>query len=244
MLISHSKKFIYTKTIKTASTSVELYFEEYCKPDHTKNQEAGLSCKTQISENGIIGYRGRSIFKKEWYEHMPAKKIFDNLKSDVWDKYFKFCTVRNPYDKLISGFFHLEQSITDYPFKAKLKKIKNNIFKWPSNIILCEFEGDNPIERFRSWLKNGGGINDRDKYLIDGKVCIDHFIRYEYLHDDIRSVCDKLDIEFTSDKLPTIKYGLRSNQFQINDFYDRDTIEIVKKNYHFEIEKFGYLPPK
>ena len=30
MLISHRKQFIYTKTYKTAGTSVEVYFEPYC----------------------------------------------------------------------------------------------------------------------------------------------------------------------------------------------------------------------
>ena len=34
MLISHKYKFIYLKTIKTASTSVEAYFERFCMPEN------------------------------------------------------------------------------------------------------------------------------------------------------------------------------------------------------------------
>jgi hypothetical protein len=30
MLVSHQRKFIYTKTVKTAGSSVESYFEPYC----------------------------------------------------------------------------------------------------------------------------------------------------------------------------------------------------------------------
>jgi len=33
MLVSHRKKFIYTKTAKTAGTSVESYFEPFCLPE-------------------------------------------------------------------------------------------------------------------------------------------------------------------------------------------------------------------
>lgn len=33
MLISHRKRFIFTKTAKTAGTSVESYFEQYCMPE-------------------------------------------------------------------------------------------------------------------------------------------------------------------------------------------------------------------
>ncbi|KPA10844.1 hypothetical protein MHK_008953, partial [Candidatus Magnetomorum sp. HK-1] len=33
MLVSHRHKFIYTKTFKTAGTSVESYFEPFCMND-------------------------------------------------------------------------------------------------------------------------------------------------------------------------------------------------------------------
>jgi len=33
MLVSHLKKFIFIKSMKTASTSVEVYFERYCVAD-------------------------------------------------------------------------------------------------------------------------------------------------------------------------------------------------------------------
>ena len=33
MLVSHRYKFIYTKTRKTAGSSVESYFEPFCMPD-------------------------------------------------------------------------------------------------------------------------------------------------------------------------------------------------------------------
>ena len=32
MLVSHARKFIYTKTLKTAGTSVEVFLEPYCRP--------------------------------------------------------------------------------------------------------------------------------------------------------------------------------------------------------------------
>ncbi len=35
MLVSHSKKFIFLKTMKTAGTSVEIYLERYCVPSDT-----------------------------------------------------------------------------------------------------------------------------------------------------------------------------------------------------------------
>ncbi len=33
MIISHSKKFIFLRTIKTASSSVEIFLSQFCRND-------------------------------------------------------------------------------------------------------------------------------------------------------------------------------------------------------------------
>ena len=102
MLISHRKRFIFIKTVKTAGTSVESYFEKYCMPEgewqeaHTRDE--------YVSEEGIIGYRGPDASSSTWYNHMSAQKLLDLAGRDIWDSYFKFTVIRNPFDKLISAF--------------------------------------------------------------------------------------------------------------------------------------------
>ena len=79
MLVSHIKKFIFTKTAKTAGTSVESYFKEYCMPEG--EWEESHNCSESVSDAGVIGFRGkRNTFvptwhKHRWYDHMSAKKI-------------------------------------------------------------------------------------------------------------------------------------------------------------------------
>jgi hypothetical protein len=54
MLVSHQRKFIYTKTVKTAGSSVESYFEPYCiSPEEYPLHRPG---ELHESEQGIIGY--------------------------------------------------------------------------------------------------------------------------------------------------------------------------------------------
>src|SRR5438034_9985645 len=99
MLVSHRKQFIYTKTIKTGGTSVEAYFEPYCFPDR---EYEFLHARPQYaSETGIVGFRGlkRPDDGIEWYNHMPAAEIKARLGEDVWNRYVKFCVVRDPFDK-------------------------------------------------------------------------------------------------------------------------------------------------
>jgi hypothetical protein len=56
MLIGHRKKFIYTKTAKTAGISIESYFENFCMPENT--WKFSNSREEYVSKEGIIGYRG------------------------------------------------------------------------------------------------------------------------------------------------------------------------------------------
>jgi hypothetical protein len=99
------------------------------------------------------------------------------------------------------------------------------------------------IELFRSWIKNGGEILDKNKFMIDGEVCVDYFIRFEHLHEDMKHVCDRLSIPFEPSNIPEFKKGVRKHIIPIKDFYDEATIKIVQEKYAWDINKFGYKIP-
>lgn len=233
MLISHRKKFIYTKTVKTAGTSVESYFEKYCMPEGEWVFTGGR--EEYISSDGIIGYRGIDARGKKWRNHMPAKEIRNNISIPIWDSYFKFCVIRNPFDKLISGFYFFEKQKQNPKLQANRQ---SEISQSLDNI-----NDEGPIERFRSWIKNGEAVIDRDKYLIDQEICVDYFIKYEELENEIKHVCGVLDVPFEPERIPKMKAGVRNREIPIRQFYDEETIEIVKRMYQFELEEFKYSIP-
>ncbi len=241
MLISHRKCFIFTKTVKTAGTSVESYFEQFCMPEGEWQQSH--SREEYISEEGIIGYRGQSTEEKKWYNHMSAKNIRDLIGQEIWDRYYKFTVVRNPFDKLISGFyFHRKYNKKRYSKVQRLIAYARSILNIGG--IFDRVQKKKEIELFRSWIKNGGEILDRNKFMIDGELCVDYFIRFENLHGDIKHVCDRLSIPFDPSRIPEFKKGVRKHIIPIQDFYDNETRQIVEEKYAWEIEKFGYDLPK
>ena len=61
-----------------------------------------------MSDSGIVGYRGTSPGGNEWFNHMPAEAIKARIGHEIWDSYFKFCVVRNPFEKLVSAFHFFE----------------------------------------------------------------------------------------------------------------------------------------
>ena len=105
VLISHIYKFIYIKNVKVAGTSVEAFFEKYCmNPNEEYKQQEERD--EYITEYGIIGSR-KNGKAKIMGGHLDIKKIKKYLGIETFKRYFKFCVVRNPYDKMVSLFhFH------------------------------------------------------------------------------------------------------------------------------------------
>ena len=100
MLVSHVKKFIYLKAHKVGGTSIEVLLEKFCRndgktPEHKSDE--------YVSEYGIVGnrYHGKKTVGLYSNHTLPddlRKKIGD----DIYNSYFKICSIRNPYDLMVS----------------------------------------------------------------------------------------------------------------------------------------------
>lgn len=230
MLISHRYKFIYTKTVKTAGTSTESYFERFCLPDgeweELHNREA------YESEYGVIGHRGKIDGRNvKWYNHMPAEEIKNLVGDDIWNSYYKFCSIRNPWDKVISAYFHFGKN---YKFKTGrkiLQRLRHPTFSPQQH-------------RFLSWLKKGRYPIDRDKYLIDGKTCIDKFIRFESMEADMMEICRTLGLPWNDAWLPHFKGEKRNRSVTPQDLYTKPAHEVIEQQYEYEIQAFNYSYPQ
>jgi hypothetical protein len=210
MLISHRKKFIYTKTVKTAGTSVEVFFEKWClPPGKWKLQHARPAYR---GKTGIIGGRGEHV-SLPWYNHMPASHIKNQISEDVWNNYFKFCVIRNPFDKAVSAFYFLHDKTAGVgEFREWLMRVG------AKNAIL-----------------------DRDRYMIGGEICVDYFIKYEKLFEGICEVCKRLKIPQPSrSSIPKLKTGRRRRGIILRDYYDKRCLRMIENIFRFELQHFGY----
>ena len=190
-----------------------------------------------VSDTGIIGFRGSRAKQRTWYNHMPALSIREQIGHEIWNRYFKFTTIRNPYDKLISYFSSKLAKKQNYnPSKRALAFARRTL---DLGKPIDRIRGHTEVELFRSWIEKGGDCIDREKYMIDNEVCMDFFIRFEYLHEDIRHVCNQLGLPFEPQRLPEFKKGKRT-QRPIKDYYDERTRQIVEAKYAWELREFNY----
>jgi hypothetical protein len=234
MLVSHRRNFIYTKTFKTAGTSVEVHFEPYCVPvDENWTMSHGRD--ERVSKAGIVGYRGSNWKQATWWNHMPAREIRDRLGPDKWESYFKFCVVRNPFDKAVSNFYYTTGEKNPKGWFQQAKWRVRSAFRQKS-VQFLQFE-------FERWLWHGGLGVDRDKYMIDGEFCVDDFIFFEHLEEDVRRICERLSLPFDSDRLPRLKTSQRPKTYSTHEHYTPAAVEMVASAFDVEIETFGYAFP-
>ena len=234
MLVSHRKRFIFTKTLKTAGTSVESYFEPYCMPEGTWEQSHER--EEHVSEAGVIGYRGSSAAQPQWYNHMPAVRIRELVGTEVWNDYYKFTTIRNPFDKMVSGFHMYER-------RASRASVGRKLSRWVGLTLRAgpPPRPDRPAPvRFRHWVRSGGALLDRDKYMIGGAECLDGYVRYEHLSEDLARVCEHLGLAFEPERLPSFKSGNRPSGLSVVEYYDEPSERAVRELYAWEIDRFGY----
>jgi len=216
-LVSHRYNFIYIKNKKVAGTSVEAFFEKYCV-DPKKKIKYTHSTTVKKSKFGIVGNRW-TRHKGKWYGHQNAANIKRNLGEKKFDKYFKFCVVRNPWDRMVSLYHWNTRNRNRKRFTQFIKKIHKELRnKTVAPIYLCY-----------------------DLYSINNKSVCDDYIKFENLEEGIIRVCKKLGItDYNVKELPHFKKNSKKEKTHYREYYNEETKQIVAKLHEEEIKLFGY----
>lgn len=218
VLVSHSHRFIFFKSRKTASTSVEAYFEPYCLPGDTAAVEQFRD--EYIGETGIIGCRLGRTERAEatWEAHMRASKILRLLGPTRFFRYFRFTTVRNPFAKYLSAFRYRMRNtpeILSAPFPEQRKA-------------------------FNTWIREGQGHpRDRNTFTIGPLRVANAYIRSEHLATDMTAVCKRLNLPVETERLPHFK-KMSAPEQHYSDYFDETSQRVVARRHRWEIEAFGY----
>lgn len=219
MIASHRHRFVFVKTRKTASTSIELALSRICGPDDVvtpvlpEDEELRASLGGVAPQNVAISSRWRprdylrvaTGRRPRFFNHMPARLIRRYLPE--WDDYLTFTVERNPWDRLASAFRFANQRGRRYT-------------------TMADFLTSDEVSRFDNW----------PLYTIDNRVAVDHIARYEDLDDGLEAIWRKLGID--PGPLPHAKATGGDRPYR--DWYDDETTQRVADLYPREINYFGW----
>ena len=153
MIISYSKNFIFIHLDKCGGTSIEQAIKPYLSKEDI--QVGGLTPDVDQNE---LNYFNKYNFGK----HATAKDIKHNFKKE-WDNMYKFTTVRDPQEMLISLYYYIENHFkekNDDPFFPLYHNSLNNEYPLDSFIKYVIENPFSSIRTFSSRLDNSVEIFD------------------------------------------------------------------------------------
>lgn len=153
---------------------------------------------------------------KKQHGHITAVEVRDVVGKDIWQNYFTFSFVRNPWDRFVSKYFFYYR---DNP---------GMISRWREGMpkVLASSR-----ERDRLLMKQ------QATFLCDeaGQCMVDYVGRYESLADNFKEISATIGIpEQTLDELNASRHEAYPNN------YDDRLKEAVRKWYSDDVELFDY----
>lgn len=219
-MISLEKNFLFIHVPKTGGNSVQKTLIKYSDDKIVK-----INPKYH---DGIEDFEIRND-KYKIHKHYTLTQYKSVLSPSIYDKVYKFTTIRNPWERMISFYFSPHRNTKKWDKKKflyllyKVSTLRNFIVTKSDNKALRK------IEDLKYILKCPSKPLDSE---------IDFILRYENLEEDFNFVCNKLGIKDA--KLPTLN---KSEREHYANYYDKTLIEIVRKKFWEEIEfgdyKFG-----
>ena len=148
--------------------------------------------------------------------HAPIRTAINLMPGDLFSSYFKFAFVRNPWDRIVSEY----EFVRNYNLHPRHRKVA-------AMGCLVDF--------IHFQRKRDGAF--QLKLLVDaaGELAVDFVGRFERLAEDFEEVIRCIDIE-----IEPLGHLNRSRAHDYRDYYSTESIDLVARYWHDEIELFGY----
>lgn len=228
MRLSHTHEFIFFSNPKTGSESVRKLLDPY-------SDVAGVPMWQRTEE-------------QPFYTHIKPVEVREilNERGFDYDEYFTFTFVRNPWARMVSLYEMIFGDRREYGLTGRLPKLVRNALRiHPSPA------------GFRKWLRSvrpygpgAGGPSDQrwrvygtyniQHYAGDGEgnLIVDQIIRLEDINIALPRLLSEIGLpESAGRSVPRVNSRRHATY---ETYYDDDAIELVRRRYEYEIERFGY----
>ena len=205
MIISHRHKFIFFAVPKTATHTIREALRQHTDDGDWEQQ---------------VLY-GKQFFPmpeiaRLQHGHISAEQIRPHLDADMWDGYFKFGFVRNPFDRFVSTCFFLNREDPTFANNA-VSFMKERIGR----------------ERFQKRVL----VRPQHQQLCwsNGDIALDYVGRYDSLQQSYDEICERIGF-------PGTKLGVKnsSKHSTFDTYYDADLRQRVASFYAEDLRIFDY----
>lgn len=224
MILSHKHKFVFIANGKTGTTSIE-------------------SALSSCNEGGAYENNVKGLYAKK---HVPPAVVRAQLGPDLWEEYFTFCFVRNPWDWVVSQYFWNFEStpitwsdMLHNPIHA-LRRYKSRS-ETPSPETLKTFSPSDirelyeHLRRYRAVYQADTLFQYHYAYGPDGTKLVDYVGRFENMEDDFYQLVGNIGLDNV--KIP---HKNATSHRDYRAYYTDETAQLVRSLWKVDVDTFGY----
>ncbi len=226
-MISHHHKAIFVHIPKCAGQSVETVFLN----------EVALTWETRAPL--LLRPNDQKLLGPPRLAHLMAAEYVrcQYVPQSMFDAYFRFAVVRNPWARAVSLYRHLDLNISFGAF----------VFEWlPEQFANRAWEG-------HYWF-----VRPQSDFIMDkGGQLVDVLLRFERLQEEFAEVAAHLGLRSSlphvnrtgsrpARKRPwreVLHRNRRESHPQWSDYYDAETVSGIERLYTADVAAFNYQPP-
>jgi hypothetical protein len=200
-MLSLAHSFLFVHIPKTGGNSIQRAFLPF--------SEDRMVLMT-AHDDGVhrFGIRSPTL---EMHKHLSLAEYHARLDDNQFNCLFKFCVIRNPWDRCVSHFFSPHRGAVEWSEEAFEKFIKEHVLPADRYVRLADDDAD-PFDN------------------------LDTVLRFERLEQDFKRVCNQLGI--ASEPLPKVNSGNRDDYQKY--YHKTNLVDLVEKKFRLEIDRFGY----
>jgi len=205
-IISSEKKFVFVHIPKTGGNSLQKTLLEH--GEYLDFIDGFI--KKVVNNDPVYFYNHMST------KHCRARDIKYFMGNEAWESHFTFCTIRNPWDRLVSAYF----------FIAQRKKNQRG-----------KVVGAMSFDSFARTLCTLQPYGIKPFYTdSDDNIIVDRIIRTEDLNQDYNSILQSCNVP----PINVVPHVNTSEREHYSHYYNDELIEIVRQAHKHEIEMGGY----
>ncbi len=214
MIVSPKQRFVFVHNPKTAGTSIQQALTPYSN-----------IVQRSIYQKMRFRLTRKSVFPdwryRHYHKHMKASEAMRLIPEKVWDSFFTFGFVRNPFDRQVSLYLYTQRTSTTKSHKvvSKLDSFKEYVYA-----LINE-----PLFQENRTVFQKTYFTDEN-----GNTMVNFIGRYENLLKDIQFIERKIGI------LIDLPWELKSDRKPYRAYYDNETRRLVEEYVRPDLDEFDY----
>ena len=205
MILSYQHEFIFVAIPKTATHAIREALRPHLGPHDWEQCTLFAKKYFPIETLARIGHG-----------HITGAQIRPFLLPGMWDRYFKFCVVRNPYDRFVSYCYFVHE--------------KGRRMNEDPLVTMKETIDDKRTRGRVSFRPQHEFITDGD-----GRITVDCVSKYEDLQSDFDHICRRIHLPAL--RLPIVNASSRQ---PYRECFDGELLEKVHAFYARDFALFDY----